>query len=370
MAITIYDVAETAQVSVKTVSRVLNNEPNVRESVRLKVSEAIEQLGYRPNVAARRLRGHSSQLIIALADASLTLEHLNSSKSSHFFDRFQLGAMVRCRADGFHLLTELVEPGFAGVRAQLEGLIASLRPDGVILTPPSSDDVAVLEVLESAGVPYVRLGPTEAVERGARVYMDDRAAAAEMTRYLIDLGHKEIGFVLGDPRYPASSMRRAGFEAAMREAGLPVRPERVQPGDFTFEAGQAAARALLNAAHPPTAVFASNDEMALGAIQAAAKLNLSTPGDISVVGFDDFSDARLSVPPLTTIRQPVKEMSHAAADMLIRRKSTIEGGARHAAALLPHELVVRASAAAPASAPAKKKPAARLKAAAEPNSPA
>jgi LacI family transcriptional regulator len=324
--------------------------PNRRASppkpfrVRDRVKLIAESLGYTPNLSARRLRGAGSQLIIALVDAALTLDHLRSEHGSNFLDRFQLGAMMRCRDSGFHLMVELVEVGRPDAGAQIFRLMTKLKPDGVILTPPSSDDASLVAVLERLQVAYVRLGPEQEVDRGYRVYMDDFAAAHCMTDHLIGLGHRDIGLIVGSASYPAAHLRRSGFEAAMRDRGLSVPPDRIRQGDFTFASGQACARVLLQTSRPPTAIFASSDEMALGVIHMAVDLGLSIPQDLSVVGFDDIVSARFSIPPLTTIRQPVAEMSYAAADILIKLQAVKLDELPPADTLLPFQLIVRGSA--------------------------
>jgi len=161
-AVTIYDVAREAGVSIKTVSRVLNAEPNVRAEVRDRVKAAADGLGYRPNISARGLAGSRSFLIVALADAALTLEHWRSERGNNYLDRMQLGAMVRCREAGFHLMVELIDFDGPRVEQEISALLAALRPDGVILTPPSSDDPGVLSLLDAAATPYVRMGTSPA----------------------------------------------------------------------------------------------------------------------------------------------------------------------------------------------------------------
>jgi len=218
----------------------------------------------------------------------------------------------------------------------------------VILTPPSCDNEVVLELLDKAGTPYVRLGPEKPEGLGPRVHMDDVAAAREMTEHLADQGHTRIGFIMGDPRYGAAPARREGYVAAMKARGLKVDKAWIRDGDFTFESGHKAASALLALPDRPTAIFASNDDMALGALAAAAEADLSVPGDVSVAGFDDSPVSRLSRPQLTTIRQPLVEMSTLATKMLISgvaRNSGTEQRPRDE--LLPFTLIHRASTAAP-----------------------
>ncbi|TCS15960.1 LacI family DNA-binding transcriptional regulator [Caulobacter sp. BK020] len=347
-SVTIYDVAARAAVSIKTVSRVMNNEPNVRPQMRERVLEAAGALGYAPNLSARSLAGSRSFVIAVFVDASLTLDHWRSERGSDYLQRIQLGATVETRAAGYHLLVELVDHDGPRVRQEVGALLAALKPDGVILTPPSCDNEVVLELLDKAGTPYVRLGPEKPEGRGPRVHMDDVAAAREMTDHLIGLGHRRIGFITGDQRYGASQARLEGYVAAMQARGLEIDQAWIRPGDFTFESAHTAAAALLALDERPTAIFASSDEMALGALAAAAEAELSCPGDLSVAGFDDSPVSRLSRPQLTTIRQPLVEMSTLATKMLINGVArNAEAGTRPRDELIPFTLIHRASTASP-----------------------
>jgi LacI family transcriptional regulator len=314
---TIYDVAGLAGVSIKTVSRVFNKEPNVRAQLKDKVLAAAAQLNYRPSLSARSLGGSRSFLIVVFADASLTLQHWKSGRGNNYLDQVQLGVWIRSREDGFHLLVELLDHDADDLAQNVTSLLASVRPDGVVLTPPSSDNPVVLGALDRFGVPFVRLGAAAAPRR-ARVYMDDVAAARQMTDYLVGLGHREIGFISGDPRFAATGMRREGFLAAMQAHGLEVRSDWMLEGDFTFESGVARGRELLALEQGPTAVFASNDDMALGVMRACAEAGLKLPDALSIAGFDNTPSAQLSSPSLTSVLQPVGDMAVAATDMLLR----------------------------------------------------
>jgi LacI family transcriptional regulator len=314
---TIYDVAGRAGVSIKTVSRVFNNEPNVRAELKQKVLAAAEALNYRPSLSARSLGGSRSFLLVVFADASLTLQHWKSGRGNNYLDQVQLGVLIRSRQDGFHLLVELVDHGAPELSQNVANLLASVRPDGVVLTPPSSDNPIVLEVLERFATPFVRLGAATHPE-APRVYMDDVAAARQMTEYLIGLGHRDIGFISGDPRFAATRMRQEGFLDAMQAHGLAPRAEWMMQGDFTFESGLACGQQLLARDPRPTAVFASNDDMALGVMRACAEADLKLPDALSIAGFDNTPSAQLSSPSLTSIPQPVGDMAVAATDMLVR----------------------------------------------------
>jgi LacI family transcriptional regulator len=346
-SVTIYDVAAKAGVSIKTVSRVMNNEPNVRPAMRDRVLAAAGALGYSPNLSARSLAGSRSFVIAVFVDAALTIDHWRSERGADYLSRIQLGATLQCREAGYHLLVELIDHEGPRVRQEVAALLAALKPDGVILTPPSSDNAVVLELLDKAGTPYVRVGPERAEGLGPRVHMDDVAAAREMTQHLAKLGHGRIGFIIGEPRYGASQARRDGYLEAMKGLGLPVADGWVRQGDFTFQSGLDQAKALLALPDRPTAIFASNDDMALGCMAAIAEAGLMTPGDISVAGFDDSPSARFSRPQLTTVRQPVAEMASVAAKLLIGQARSGAAAERPVDELLPFELIHRASTAPP-----------------------
>lgn len=346
-SVTIYDVAAKAGVSIKTVSRVMNNEPNVRPVMRERVLAAAGELGYSPNLSARSLAGSRSFVIAVFVDAALTIDHWQSERGADYLSRIQLGATLVCRDAGYHLLIELIDHEGPQVRQEVAALLAALKPDGVILTPPSSDNAVVLELLDKARTPYVRVGPERAEGLGPRVHMDDVAAAREMTDHLISLGHQRIGFIIGEPRYGASQARRDGYLEAMRAKGLAVPETWVRQGDFTFQSGLEQAKALLALPERPTAIFASNDDMALGCIAAIAEAGLMTPGDVSVAGFDDSPSSRFSRPQLTTVRQPVAEMSSVAAKLLIEQSRSGGAPERPVDELLPFTLIHRASTAPP-----------------------
>lgn len=339
MAATIYDVASLAGVSIKSVSRVLNREPNVSLKLKAKVEAAVESLGYRPSLSARSLAGSSSYLIAAFVDAELTLEHWRSGRGNDYLSRLEYGALVECREAGYHLLVELVDYGSPSLEKRLVALLGALKPDGVLLTPPNADDPVVLDVLERTGTPFVRLGAERDLERGMRVFMDDRQAAADMTAYLIERGHRRIGLVAGPSAYAASLARREGYMQSMKAHGRPIEHDLIVEGDFTFESGCRAGEALLGRPDRPTAIFASNDDMALGVLSAASAFNIPVPVGLSVCGFDDTPSSMLSTPPLTTIRQPVAEMAAAATRMLLAATRGHQGKAQH----IPFTLIERRS---------------------------
>lgn len=341
---TIYDVAARAGVSIKTVSRVVNREANVSPAMREKVEEAVVALGYRRSLSARALAGSNSTIIAALVDAGLTIEHWKSGRGNDYLSRLELGALMECRRAEYHLMVELVDHGSANLERDMLALLGSIRPAGVLLTPPNSDHSLVLDILDAAGVAYARISPEKDPGRGVSVRMDERQAAFDMTRHLIGLGHRRIAHISGPAAYAASGLRRAGYEQALKQAGIVQHPSLMIEGDFTFASGIAGIDRLLSGERP-TAIFAANDDMALGVLQGAAAAGLSVPLDLSVAGFDDTPSALFSTPPLTTIRQPVAEMAAEATRRLVPATDRHEQDDEDVVTV-PYELVVRGSTAA------------------------
>jgi LacI family transcriptional regulator len=334
---TIVDVAREAGVSIKTVSRVLNHEPGVHESTRDQVLKVVEALRYRPKQSARSLAGGRSFLIGLLY----------YDPSAAFVGSVQQGATLRCRELGYHLVVESLHNDAPDLRQQIDRMVLALRPDGMILTPPLCDNPEVLAALRDSGTPCVLMSPERDLRGVPSVRMDDVHAAEEITNLLISLGHRRIAFIKGPPDQSASAARYQGFLSALKAHGIEPDAELIQPGAFTFESGRDAAHQLLSRRQHPTAVFASNDDMALGVLAAAQRLGLAVPGELSVAGFDDSPAAALVWPPLTTVRQPVAEMARAAVEMLVTGPPTAtDCAADDEAALhkvLAHELVVRDS---------------------------
>ena len=344
---TIYDVAAAAGASIKSVSRVPNGEANVTPGLRDRVIAAVESLGYRRSLSARSLAGASSSIIAALVDAELTIEHWRSGRGNDYLSRLEMGALMEVRRTDHHLMIELVDYASESLGRDLSALLTSIRPQGVILTPPNSDHPVVLDVLDEAGVAYARIGPERDLQRGVCIAMDERQAAYDMTAHLIALGHRRIGFVTGPVAYVASRRRLDGFLSAMADNGLSVADGAVAYGDFTFQSGVSAINAFLGAGLGLTAIFASNDDTALGVLQGAAARGVRAPEDISVAGFDDTPAAMFGTTALTTIRQPVSEMAAIAARHLMPVISGVQDEALkqslEGCLIVPYELIVRRS---------------------------
>ena len=328
---TIKDVSDIAGVSMKTVSRVLNKEKYVSEKTRLAVERAVAQLNFQPSVAARILKGSRSYQIALIYD----------NHSPHYIHQIQTGVWARCIEEGVRMLAQPTDVALANLAREIGGLIDQTQVDGVILSSPVTDAAVALAELDRRGVPYVRISPGTEHDRSSSVSMDDVQAADDMTSHLIALGHRRIGFIIGHTNHTASDLRLFGYRRAMDRAGLAFEPKYVRPGLFDFASGEAAADVLLDLPQPPTAIFASNDDMAAGVLTVAHRRGLSVPGDLSVAGFDDTALASQLWPPLTTVRQPTRELAYAAASLLFGA----EGEVVHRR--LPHELVIRGSTAAP-----------------------
>lgn len=338
-SITIKDVAAAAGVSYQTVSRVINNSPNVKTNVRSKVQQAIDELGYVPNIAARRMGGNRSFLIMAVNDRARTIENWRAGHGNDWVDQMLYGGMMESEQHGYRMLFELVDTDRPAASKQLATALSSLRPDGVILTPPHSENQQLADLLIANGTPFARIGSSGKAD-GINIAMDDHAAAYEATAHLIKIGHQKIAFISGSAYYLASRSRLGGYRAAMAEAGLTIEEYWEQPGDFSFASGAVAASNLFHADIMPTAIIASNDEMAFAVLHEADKLRISVPEMLSVISFDDTPGVRFTVPPLTAIRQPIAAMARRAAKELIEKNADLRAGEE---IILPFDLVIRES---------------------------
>jgi len=302
---TISDVAARAGVSPMTVSRVINGEGNVRAKTRETVNAAIAALNYAPNPAARSLAGAGATRIGLLY----------SNPSAGFLSEFLLGSLEEASRRDVQIVVEKCELGhheLAVAQHLIEGGI-----DGVVLSPPLSETGGVIDLLAKAGVPAIAVATSIQSGDMFTIGIDDRQAATMMTQHIIDLGHRRIGFVAGDPNVSATARRFEGYVAAMDDAGIPFDPQLVTAGLFTYRSGLDAAELLLDLDEPPTAIFASNDDMAAATIAVAHRRGIDVPGDLTVCGFDDTTLSTAIWPELTTIHQPIADMARAAVDLLV-----------------------------------------------------
>jgi LacI family transcriptional regulator len=334
-ATTIEDVARAAGVSAMTVSRVINHGTNVRESTRAAVLEAIEQLNYSPNTAARSLA----------AGQATHIGLLYANPSAAYLAQFLIGALHAARSAGVHLVIESCESEDADEQAEVTRRFATSDVEGVVLPPPLSESQPIMAELDAMGIPEVTVAMGAPQEDSLNVRIDDHAAAMEMTRYLLDLGHRNIGFIKGHPNHIASHDRHRGFCDALTEAGIDCDKAPCEQGYFSYRSGLTAGERMLARSDRPTAIFASNDDMAAATISVAHRMGLTVPDDISIVGFDDTALATSVWPELTTVKQPISAMAEAALELLIADlRSHPRGTPRtFTERVLSHAMIIRES---------------------------
>jgi LacI family transcriptional regulator len=311
--VTIDDVARLAGVSIKTVSRVVNQEPNVRRETRDKVEKAIAELHYTPNKAARNLASHHSHLIGLIYDDPSAYE----VPSAGYVIRMQQGTLRACRQSNYELLIHPCRFRNTDVCDELTALIEQVRPDGIVLAAPLSNMPRIVDAIAATGTPVVRLSP--GTDNGGQYWVstNDREISAEMTRYLASLGHKRIAFIKGHPKHKAVGNRYLGYLDGLKQSGIEFSEDLVASGDNSIGSGETCALQLLRQRRRPTAIFAANDDMAAGVIRIADRLGIYVPGQLSVAGCDDISLARQVYPALTTINQPLSAMAERAVLTLI-----------------------------------------------------
>ena len=311
----IEDVARLAGVSPKTVSRVVNREPNVKDATQAKVERAVAELGYRPDQFARNLASQRARLIALVYDDPSAYE----VPSSGYVIRLQQGTLRACRAANYELLIHPCRYRSKDVVAELEALLRHIRPTGVVLAAPLSNMPRIVDAIHASGTPLVRISPGRPDGNHYCVATNDLEISAEMTRYLASLGHRRIAFIKGNRQHKAVGNRYLGFVDGLRASGLELEKDLVEQGDNSVGSGEACAWRLLRSTQPPTAVFAANDDMAAGVMRVAAQLGIAIPGRLSVAGCDDISLARQIYPSLTTIRQPIAAMAELATLALVDR---------------------------------------------------
>lgn len=328
---TMADVAELAGVSLKSVSRVINNEPHVSPRLRAKVEAAIAALDYVPDLAARSLAGSRSFIIGVLFD----------NPSPNYTMKIQAGAYRACIEHKHYLRIDSIDSlgSDADLARQLDALLRYGKTDGFVLTPPLSDNPVVMDFFEARGVPYSRIAPITFPGRSSSTRIDDEAAAAQIADMFWNLGHRRFGLINGPEHHGAAATRRKGFIERLHQLDPEIIVNEVNAG-FAFDGGIAAGRELMSARRHPTAIFAANDDSAAGAIVGCFQAGYMVPRDVSVCGFDDSWVAKSVWPYLTTVYQPIEEMAYVAASQLLDR--SLAGGER-SEALLEFKLIERDS---------------------------
>lgn len=320
---TIKDVARLAGVSFKSVSRVVNGEPNVGPDLRRRIEAAIRELNYRPTLAARQMKSNRTFIVTLIVPQYV----------SSYISRMMFAMAAECRAVGYHLVTEIV--GDLSAPDEQRALPDfSVRSDAAILLPPFSDYPAIMSHLSRLGIPVVRIASVDVADPRV-IPVDDTRISVALVEHLLSLGHRRIGMIAPPLPEIAAETRLVGYREAIERAGLPFDPDLVVRGNFMFGSGVEAATRLLALSDRPTAIFAASDEMALGAMALVTSLGHSVPGTIAIAGFDDAPESRMVWPPLTTVYQPIRAIAKAAIHAAT--------GRGEAPAEMHHRLIVRGS---------------------------
>jgi LacI family transcriptional regulator len=335
MSATIKDVARLAQCSIKTVSRVINNEAHVTEKTRARVQDAIRTSGYVPNLSARRLVQKKSFTLCILVYPGFI------QPASALLTRL----LDLTYEENYDFLLQTYYPSFPRSRRKLADLVSGRRFDGFITTPPCEADGFVADLLETYKIPFVQINPLDwqnsNIANPFVVNPEDVSGARFAVEHLISLGHSRIACLHGPRNLRATFDRLSGYKNAMAEAGLEVNPEYIQDSEFTFDGGYTAARILMHLPDPPTAIYGANDEAALGALFAAHEMGVHVPEQLSICGHDDILSASRTWPGLTTVHQPVEELLEKAARLLIDR---LKGNQLpDLPVIIPPKLIIRGS---------------------------
>jgi DNA-binding LacI/PurR family transcriptional regulator len=324
---TVYTVAKHAGVSIATVSRTLADSRRVAPETRERVIKAIEELNFEPNLSARRL-AHNKTETIALVFPDI---------SGPFYSTVIRGVEQEAGRRNHNVLIYGTH-GKEGSGRYLRKLISKV--DGLIIMARSIDEDSLCS-LERQGVPFVLLGQPNGQIQCSTIAVDNEAGAHNAAAHLLGHGHQRIGIITGPENSPDNKGRLQGYRKAILDAGISLHEDMIIPGNFKYEGGRIAIHNLLEATSPPTAVLAANDEMAIGAIDAALQRGLRVPEDLAVIGFDDIQMAALTRPSLTTVRQPMQLLGEAAVTLLFDRLENPEALSRHE--VLETRLVVRRS---------------------------
>ena len=337
MSATIKSVAEYAGVSIKTVSRVINNEGTVKPDTLAKVQQAIDALDYRPNKAARDLAGRDNYV----------LGYVYDNPNAYYILAMQNGILKECRSNGYELLIHPCDATNPDIIDELVNMVNSARLAGLILSPPLSEMPDVLQAMDDKGIQYVRvLSGDKAPDNKPCVLVDDYQAARQITCHLLDQGHQRIAFIAGEKQHHSTTERQRGFYQALADHGIQADPELVIDGTYSFGTGVQSIQQLLALPEPPTALFACNDEIAAGALFGARMQGVDVPEALAIAGFENSPFSTQTFPPLTTASQPTAQIAQRATSSLIRslqaRKRKAENHTIPADIFVP-ELIVRES---------------------------
>ncbi|WDE07213.1 LacI family DNA-binding transcriptional regulator [Thalassomonas viridans] len=337
MKATINDVAKHAGVSIKTVSRVMNNEPSVRQSTREKVQATVAELNYQPNLAARNLAGTKSYSIAYVYD----------NPNAYYVIDMQNGILSACRKQGFELLIHPCDAKKDNITDEVMAMVKQSRVAGLVLTPPFSEMPEFVARISELDVKLVRImsGDLAPDNLSPCIMVNDHDAALSITEHLIDLGHKDIAFIAGGAGHKSTVERLNGYKQALANHNMPVNPDLIIDGEYSFESGVEGAKQLMQGQVKPTAIFSCNDEIAAGALFSARLMGLDIPGQLSIAGFENSPFSRQTWPRLTTAHQPNEQIAENAANLLIAQ--TRNQGEQNPVNQYTPQLLVRDSTASP-----------------------
>lgn len=309
MRVTIKDVARRASLSPSTVSRALNNSGYVSNDTRQRIEAAVVELGYQPNWMARGLKGKPSHLVGLIIPDIFNVYYTAIAKSvtdtlrAHNYELILCVSNEDCELDLNYLR-----------------VLRDKHVDGIIYTPPAcgSNSMFVRELVRS-GIPIVELNRQRDKDVLDAVLADNFQGAYQMTQYCIEMGHRRIGFVLGDSNLTTGRRRLEGYERALNNAGIRLDPALIRAGEFSRAYGETATRQLLEMPDPPSVIFAGSNRILMGALYAVEQAQLRIPADISVVAFDDTEWLSIWNPPITAVDIAINEMARLAVDLLQRR---------------------------------------------------
>ncbi|RJG27484.1 LacI family DNA-binding transcriptional regulator [Massilia cavernae] len=330
-AVTLVDVAKKAGVSVMTASRALNEDESASKKAREMVRQAVQELGYAPNALARLMKGGRTNVIgVIVNDLSSVVVNAFATAVSDEVRKYDMDLFIYSSQSGLeHGKGQKASQLLHGLWDGLIYVLPRVSPDYLKQLETDADHpIVLLNYCRETSLPVVRA--------------DNQSSAHDAVSHLIELGHRRIAFIRGTAHTGQSPERELGYSSALEGAGLPLAPELIQEGDFNETSGLEAGRALLALPDPPTAIFAANDCMAIGSMTAVREKGLRIPEDVSIIGFDDIPMARAVQPGLTTLRQPIGAMAHAAVQELMRRIQGQPG--RRQRIEFPSEFIIRESA--------------------------
>ncbi|KTD97584.1 LacI family DNA-binding transcriptional regulator [Pseudoalteromonas sp. H71] len=333
MKATINDVAKDAGVSIKTVSRVINNEASVRDNTREKVMASVEKLNYHPNLAARSLAGTKAYSIAYIYD----------NPNAYYIIDMQRGILDACKKQGFELLIHPCDAKETRIIDEITDMVKRTRIAGILLTPPFSEMPNFVEKLTQLNIKVVRIlsGHSAPDTLTPCIMIDDNCASKSITEHLINNGHTRIGFLAGGLEHNSTKERLEGYKAALTQHNIEIDSQLIIAGEYSFESGVEGAKVLINQTNRPTAIVSCNDEIAAGALFAARLMEIDIPSQLSITGFEDSPFSRQTWPKLTTAHQPNNQIAQDAANLLIAQIRN--GNERDIIKQYTPELVVRDS---------------------------